>query len=1067
MKKLNCILFSLVFITLFNLHTAAQVIQGDITISIDCEPGKVSVKDANGILICVTEVKFYKWFDEAGFNLATAKYICQKNNWALATAAQVNAAHTKIDQLAYGMLADGSFAVPVNKDYEFFKKGGNIGAKGGNEGFFYVVKSEESNPQSITTNSNTGGSLNINVDSAPTTSYVPNIGGPASIVAVQMAHCSPSASNTSSKNWLIEKWPNTLNIHSTSSINIIAAKTFLQEKKFPVNDLALEQLVAAVKNDPVARYKFAPFYLKECFEALLTPTPNDGQNIYKAAFQEHQSCVDYNRAVITLDLWNNYQGQGSFGGPQAYAPNLLSNVNFSHRPSVDQFLQSDPAQYGAGGGEAVAMLFLPMAANAGLLDDHPSIEHIRLMEDDLTGIAAGVGLGSGVTTASAILGSTVGFMAVVGAKVTATLTGAASANLAAANAHLAYLTSKSTAGLVGSQLVAHSGAVANASSAVQTATTGLAKASAGISKTLAINASNLTGPVIVIVMAAVILGMTAAKVAKTDAYEAKVRADANRVHNFRVSDFLNVPASEMEVRKNALFVNVIKHLIASPAQMGKLMLEIPSILPKNVMTAAKQNENIGNSINTSATSTTTTSTVMATSSSGHVRIQNSWYKNFYIHNENGKIEQGEIQPNWWSSQWKIVPVHSGWIRIQNKRKPEQYLHNQNGKLEVGSIQPNWASAMWKIIPVHSGWSRIQNSWYKDHYIHNQNGKIELGPIDNNWASAMWKVEFGEVSGGDTVTAPPVVTTPPVTTNNTTIIPKDDFIDLNATYFITDAKHNKSLVTGMVYGGVYHQTPRNSPVDASWYFIPTGDGYYYIYDHLFNKALTGPDEYYGQGAYHIYHQDPNGRTNAQWKITPSGIAGKYIITDRKHNNAMVAGDVADNKLYSQPHNNRLNAYWSLNVTDIKAPTKKPIPNPGSPVNVALNKATKQSSDFGNHYSKYAVDGNTKDRHEGAMYATTNNDTFAWWEVDLGANYKISQINIFNVTDRFKSRLKNLNIRVSKTPFTSKYEGQAFATNVFPDPIGKYDGNATGRYVRVYIDRKDYLNICEVQVMGMPE
>ncbi|RRQ48128.1 hypothetical protein DZC72_10395 [Maribacter algicola] len=123
-----------------------------------------------------------------------------------------------------------------------------------------------------------------------------------------------------------------------------------------------------------------------------------------------------------------------------------------------------------------------------------------------------------------------------------------------------------------------------------------------------------------------------------------------------------------------------------------------------------------------------------------VCIQNNWYKKNYIHNENGKIEQGEIQPNWWSSQWKINPVAGGWVTIQNKWKPEEFIHNQNGAIEVGPIQPNWWSGQWKIIPAHSGWVRIQNKWKPDQYIHNQNGKIEVGPIENNWASALWKLE---------------------------------------------------------------------------------------------------------------------------------------------------------------------------------------------------------------------------------------------------------------------------------------------------------------------------------------
>jgi len=138
------------------------------------------------------------------------------------------------------------------------------------------------------------------------------------------------------------------------------------------------------------------------------------------------------------------------------------------------------------------------------------------------------------------------------------------------------------------------------------------------------------------------------------------------------------------------------------------------------------------------------------------------------------------------------------------------------------------------------------------------------------------------------------------------------------------------------------------------------------------------------------------------------------------------------------------------------------------NVALGKTAKQSSTFMRHTANFAVDGNTKDRHTGAghAYTTTKNDHNSWWEVDLGANYNINQINIFNVTDKYGARLKNLNIKVSTRPFTRNEDGVAFATNVYPKPKGEYTGNARGRYVRVYVDRKEYLNLCEVQVMGTP-
>ncbi|WP_020569454.1 RICIN domain-containing protein [Neolewinella persica] len=177
--------------------------------------------------------------------------------------------------------------------------------------------------------------------------------------------------------------------------------------------------------------------------------------------------------------------------------------------------------------------------------------------------------------------------------------------------------------------------------------------------------------------------------------------------------------------------------------------------------------------------------IASTSPSGFIRIQNNWHKDNYIHNQNGTIEQGVIQPNWWSSQWKIVPAHSGLVRIQNKWKPTQFLHYENRKLEVGPIQPNWTSAMWKLAPEPNGWVRIQNSWVKDHYIHNQNGKLEVGPIQPGWTSALWKLDFSRVSTTATVvTTPPVVTPPVVTTPPTTAPPSTGVAVGTAT--ITDA-----------------------------------------------------------------------------------------------------------------------------------------------------------------------------------------------------------------------------------------------------------------------------------------
>ncbi len=146
-------------------------------------------------------------------------------------------------------------------------------------------------------------------------------------------------------------------------------------------------------------------------------------------------------------------------------------------------------------------------------------------------------------------------------------------------------------------------------------------------------------------------------------------------------------------------------------------------------------------VSTTTTTPPVSTTPSATVGGGCYRIQNNWYPNTYIHNENGKIEIGTIQPGWLSAQWRIVPAHSGMVRIQNLWHTDQYLHIQNGQLEVSTIDNNWASALWKLEPAHSGWVRIQNSWQKDQYINNSAGKLEAAPIQPNWASALWNLVF--------------------------------------------------------------------------------------------------------------------------------------------------------------------------------------------------------------------------------------------------------------------------------------------------------------------------------------
>ena len=46
--------------------------------------------------------------------------------------------------------------------------------------------------------------------------------------------------------------------------------------------------------------------------------------------------------------------------------------------------------------------------------------------------------------------------------------------------------------------------------------------------------------------------------------------------------------------------------------------------------------------------------------------------------------------------WKLEPVGSEWVRLQNSWYRKNYIHNEKGKLDLGPIQPGWNSAMWGL-----------------------------------------------------------------------------------------------------------------------------------------------------------------------------------------------------------------------------------------------------------------------------------------------------------------------------------------------------------------------------------
>ncbi|HLK62639.1 MAG TPA: discoidin domain-containing protein [Bryobacteraceae bacterium] len=149
---------------------------------------------------------------------------------------------------------------------------------------------------------------------------------------------------------------------------------------------------------------------------------------------------------------------------------------------------------------------------------------------------------------------------------------------------------------------------------------------------------------------------------------------------------------------------------------------------------------------------------------------------------------------------------------------------------------------------------------------------------------------------------------------------------------------------------------------------------------------------------------------------------------------------------------------------------------SPTDLAINKVTSQSSNLPfapTALSGSAADGNSDGNFYDGSVTATNPDTNAWWQVDLGSPFSVSQVIVWNRTDCCSTRLSDFWVFVSDNPFqatdtpaTLQFRGGTFAMHITsaPNPSVTIPVNLQGRYVRVQLSGTDYLSLAEVQVIG---
>ena len=154
---------------------------------------------------------------------------------------------------------------------------------------------------------------------------------------------------------------------------------------------------------------------------------------------------------------------------------------------------------------------------------------------------------------------------------------------------------------------------------------------------------------------------------------------------------------------------------------------------------------------------------------------------------------------------------------------------------------------------------------------------------------------------------------------------------------------------------------------------------------------------------------------------------------------------------------------------------------NPTNVALNKSVTQSSTITANgitgSASKAVDGNTNGvfftgNNNTSSVSATQNEFQAYWEVDLGAEYNIEQVKLWNRTDG-TDKTDNCYLIISSTPFNggdlnaalnqanySHYEQGAVGN----PSIENLPSGTTGRYVRIQLQDQGYLILAEVEVFG---
>ncbi len=220
---------------------------------------------------------------------------------------------------------------------------------------------------------------------------------------------------------------------------------------------------------------------------------------------------------------------------------------------------------------------------------------------------------------------------------------------------------------------------------------------------------------------------------------------------------------------------------------------------------------------------------------------------------------------------------------------------------------------------------------------------------------------------------------------------------------------------------------------------------------------------------IWHSKQTSFPNPKISLETGSILGRYVRIQLEGKASLSLADV---KVFGCTPTDM----GPEEEEETEEPTEAPVELCEIPDNVALQKTARQSSIYANGSADRAVDSDVstdKGPWKSGGVTHTRYDQNAWWEVDLGATYTLSEISYSGRTDCCQDRLENAYVMVSEQAFGNNTLATSLANSQIwrsfqsqaPNPgITIPLENIQGRYVRIQLEGRAHLSLADVQVKG---